>query len=184
MHYFLAHGIAGEGEHSVDRFIPRLIDRGHTVIDVPLPVRHFWNVRQTLWQDVDMLLGSSLSVPPNHRIIIAHSHGCNIALAAAEEAPFNALWLFNPAVNRGRPLSRLHVPLDRVWCVHSPSDWTVRISKLLPFGHPFGSAGAFGLKHLPPSNNLEADGGHGKAFREPQLTLWADIIHRHSEPHA
>lgn len=179
MNYVLAHGIRTDGENSIDRIGPLLRDLGHGVHDCELPVRHTWSVRRTIERDAELLVRSVMatSVSREARSIIAHSHGCRIALEAAKLVDVGSLWLFNPAVSTKYDLSSVRCDKARIYCIYSPSDWTVWLGSMIPF-HPFGKAGKHGLRQLSEANNLESNGGHSEAFTHPRVQQWAEFIHK------
>lgn len=179
MNYVLAHGIRTEGTYSIDRIGPPLRDLGHGVHDCELPVRRTWSVKRTLEKDAEQLVQCLMatSVPREVRSIIAHSHGCHIALEAAKMIDVGSIWLFNPAVSVGYNLDPVRCDKTRIYCIYSPSDWIVFLGSIIPF-HPFGKAGKHGLKNLPEANNLESNGGHSEAFKHPRIEQWAEFIHK------
>lgn len=76
-------------------------------------------------------------------IIVAHSHGCLLAMIAAEmDAAFRHMVFINPALDRATPLPR-HIPRLDVW--HSPGDKPVALARWLP-RHRWGDMGAVGYR--------------------------------------
>lgn len=174
--YFLAHGINSNGSSNVDLFMPYLLQYHCSVVDLPLPVRHTWGVRWTIERDADLLAGYAVATPPYNRHVIAHSHGCRIALEAAKRVSFASMWLFNPAVSSRYKFKKVLCAEDNIHCVYSTADWAVRLGALLPFNHPFGRAGAQGFNKLAPGSNMETAFGHGFTFQPPYLRGWSSII--------
>jgi len=174
---YLVHGIRTDGEDNIDRIGLTMTRFGHVVVDTPLDVRRAWNVRRTMQHDANRLAAFMAGDPWRERVIIAHSHGCNIALEAAKQTAVASLWLFNPATSSKYDLSYVRCHTEHIFCIYSPTDLAVRLGNMIPFRHPFGAAGYKGFADLPDRNNLESFGHHSMAFKEPLASNWGRNIH-------
>ncbi len=61
--------------------------------------------------------------------------------------------MLSPALNRNQDFHGL--PFDNLLCIHNPFDIAIWAGSLLPF-HPFGLAGALGIKTFDPRVRNEA----------------------------
>lgn len=85
-------------------------------------------------------------------ILIGHSHGCATAVMAVEEgAPYSALVLVNPALDRGFKFPRGVLDCISIW--HSPSDHVVTAARLIPWSR-WGDMGKV---------------GHSDAYSDPRI---------------
>lgn len=161
-------GIATHGEGSIDVLLDVLVDRGLAVVDVPLPMRHWFSARWGGCSD-------GLLVAQHARdgdVIVAHSFGCLRAWNAHKVRDFRAVICIAPAMSHK---SQWRYP-ERVFCYWSPKDWAVRIgSKLLL--HPFGPAGTRGFIQ-DGVTNIREECGHSAYFRGDRLRELADRIER------
>lgn len=118
-------------------------------------------------------------------IVIGHSNGCLMAMIAAEHgATFAQMVFINPALDNDTPLPP-HVGHLTIW--HSPSDWVVRVARLL-FAHRWGDMGAVGYRgkadaritSINKENAYEqaTSSEHSDVFAEPQLSFFGPEIVR------
>lgn len=175
MSVILIHGINTDGSSNVDRVGLRLADRGHKVVDVKLPKRHFISAWWSADEDAERVLDASFEGD----VLVAHSNGCRIAAHAMRRREYSAAVLIAPAMSRkwefGNP--------DRVYCYCSADDWVVQLGSIIPF-HPFGRAGTRGFDQLSDQNIRYRRSDHDDYFGGEGLTKLVDeialIIGRHA----
>lgn len=159
-------GIATHGERNIDVLLNVLADRGLDVVDVPLPLRHWFSAR---WGGA----ADGLHIAEHARdgdIIVGHSFGCLRAWNAHKARNFKAVVCVAPAMSH----TALWRYPERVHCLHSRRDWAVRLGSLLLF-HPFGPAGVRGFTQEGVTN-IEKHCGHNGYFEGPLLYELADYI--------
>ena len=115
-------------------------------------------------------------------VIVAHSHGCLLAMIAAEmDAQFRHMVFINPALDRNTPLPA-GIPRLDVW--YSPSDGPVRLARWLPW-HRWGDMGATGYRGTwdkrVHSHDMEhgfpvSVNSHSGVFAEPALSYFGPRI--------
>lgn len=174
--YVFFHGIHSRGKGSVLRVAERVARAQHVVVDADIPVRSIYSATFTYKKDAQRALDNVREGDG----LVGHSHGANVALEVAKHIPVRALFLFNPASPSNFDFSELQ-GTPRVTCVHSASDWAVRIGSWLPF-NVFGRAGINGFDQLheagnPYGENINVKGtDHDDAFIPPALWYWSKEI--------
>lgn len=159
-------GIATHGESNIDLLLLELAQRGHVVIDVPLPKRHWFSARWGGESDGERIIRQSR----NGDIVIAHSFGCLRTWYAHQVRDYKAIVCIAPAMDPG--MQWRHP--ERVHCFHSPKDWAVRLGSILVW-HPFGPAGVRGFVQ-DGITNIERACGHNGYFEGPLLYELADYV--------
>lgn len=174
--YAFFHGINSDGKNSVNRIMERLNRAGHLTFDADIPTRNIFTSNFTVEKDAERALRI---VKPGY-VLVAHSHGCNVAIEVARRIEVKALFLFNPASPDNVDFSELKGS-PTVKCVYSPSDWIVRLGSWIPFSI-FGRAGISGFLQLheegnPYGVNINVKGtDHDDAFVPPALWYWTEEI--------
>lgn len=161
-------GIATHGESNIDLLLLELAQRGHVVIDVPLPKRHWFSARWGGESDGERIIRQSR----NGDIVIAHSFGCLRTWYAHQVRDYKAIVCIAPAMD---PEMQWRHP-ERVHCFHSPKDWAVRLGSILVW-HPFGPAGVRGFTQEGVTN-IEYACGHSDYFGPALLKGVADYVER------
>lgn len=159
-------GIATHGEGSIDLLLAELALRGHEVVDVRLPWRHWFSARWGGCRD-------GLLVAQHARdgdIVVGHSFGCYRAWNAHQVRDFAAVICIAPAMSTS---AEWRYP-ERVHCWHSRRDWAVRVGSALLF-HPFGLAGVKGFSQ-EGVRNREEQCSHSGYFQGRLLAALADYI--------
>jgi hypothetical protein len=161
-------GIATDGAGSIDLLLLELAERGHVVIDVPLPKRHFVSARWGACPDGQLVAQRAR----DGDIVVAHSFGCLRTFHAHKVRNFAAVVCIAPAMSDA---AEWLYP-ERVHCFHSRRDWAVRFGSMLLF-HPFGPAGVRGFIQ-DGITNIERQCGHSDYFAGERLTELADYVER------
>lgn len=177
------HGINDLGLRTIDLCAPEMRQRGHEWIDVDIPKRSFLTSHWTRDADVRMAI-EQLRGAPKGLILVAHSHGNNVALEVAKEIPVRMIWCLQPATSTdydfdellqyslsGRPDPKI----PYVNCVYSPGDFWVRLGSLVPFSF-YGRAGIAGFSD-PRVRNIRGPDDHSEIFAQPSLEWLCDEMH-------
>lgn len=165
----LVHGIRGDGSKTVDKVGGKLREMGWSVIDVPTKVRHTWHVRWTAKKDAALVAKFSR----DGDILVAHSYGCLVAWRADRLHDYRAIFSIAPAMDKRK---KYRHP-TRVFCYFSKDDKVLKAGRLIPFGHPFGTAGLVGMNQ--DVFNIPNDGfDHNDYFSGNALTDLVAHIHQ------
>lgn len=159
-------GIASNGEHNIDLLLAELASRGREVIDVTLPVRHWFSARWGGCADGQVVAEHS----QDGDIIVCHSFGGIRAWHAHKFRNFAHVVCIAPAMSDA---AQWRYP-DRVHCFWSRRDLAVRIGARLLF-HPFGAAGSKGFTQ-EGVRNIEKSAGHSEYFAGDLLREVADYV--------
>jgi len=175
--FVLANGINTDGKGNIDILAADLRARGHTVVDVNLPIRHSVTA---LWKDAEedaRIIAQTKGVVPGS-IIVGHSFGGPRITMAMRKMYFCAALYINPAQSRSQAftgiLKSATRPRTAIYCIHAPKDYVIMSGKVFTaatwaltagqVNHPFGLAGAYGFKS-PRVTNIPISGwGHKTAF--------------------
>lgn len=161
-------GIATHGAGSIDLLLLELAKRGHVVLDIPLPKRHWFSARWGGKPDGEIIAKHTR----DGDVIVAHSFGCLRAWHAHQIRDFAAIICIAPAMSDSAEWNHP----ERVHCLYSPKDLAIRIGARLLF-HPFGAAGSKGFTQEGVTN-VEYQCGHSAYFQPPLISRVADYIER------
>lgn len=161
-------GIASNGEANIDLLLDVLADRGRDVVDIKLPVRHWFSARWGGCSDGQIVAQHAR----DGDIIVAHSFGCLRSWHAHLVRDFAAVVCIAPAMSDA---AEWRYP-ERVHCLWSKKDMAVRIGARLLF-HPFGAAGAKGFTQAG-THNIEKSTSHSGYFQGELLAEVADYVER------
>jgi hypothetical protein len=169
MRILVVPGIRSQGKGNIDNLIEPLRDAGFEVVDVRLPRRHTWDVRNNKKCREDARILASYSQDGD--IVLAHSYGGIRTALAMELVKYSAVFLFRPAMSRRY---KFPSPGTHITCIHSRGDIAIFFGGLL-FKHKFGWAGRKGFKD-PRVNNIRSTGRHGADFEPQNIVKWLNII--------
>lgn len=168
-------GIATDGEANIDLLLAELARRGHKVVDVKLPKRHWFSARWGGCSDGQIVAQHA----QDGDIIVAHSFGCLRSWHAHQVRDFAAIVCIAPAMSDKAQWRRP----ERVHCFWSRKDMAVRVGARL-FFHPFGAAGSEGFSQ-PRVHNVKKVAGHSDYFKGAllvELTEYVEALVRGENP--
>ena len=117
--------------------------------------------------------------------VLAHSMGCDMVHEMARMSyrqTFRRIIMLSPAAERGIEWER--IPFEKMLVLYNPWDIAVMAGTVIPFGHPYGSAGFRSFKTDDPRiTQVRFTGdirtsitGHGHYSKEPYLTQVAGLV--------
>lgn len=182
----LLHGfnVRDGGDATVERWAAPLEAAGHLVLRDALDYGWVGLLGARLSDEAVARRVAELARQRPGLVLVAHSHGGNIAHQAVRDhgAAFDLLVLVNPALRRD---AEFGPGAKRVLCFYAPSDRALQgalLLRWLPWNwfspHPWGAAGKFGLLHTSESRvNVNLDqlhphylqAGHSGAFKDAAL---------------